>query len=80
MSSPPNVLAWLEVPEACCLSVEYTGDGDLHFMMGDPHDGVDLLFEPEALRRFVALANDALAQPKPEDPKVDRPRLVSPAA
>lgn len=80
MSNPPNVLAWLEISDDCRFSVEYTGDGDLHFMIGYPHDGIDMLFEPDALCRFVALASEALAQPEPPDPKIDRPRLVSPAA
>jgi hypothetical protein len=78
MSNPPNVMAWLEIPDDCRFTVEYTGDGDLHFMIGTRHDGVDLLFEPEALLRFVALATEALAQPEPASPKVDRPRLASP--
>jgi hypothetical protein len=77
MSNPPNVMAWLEIPDDCDFAVKYTGDGDLHFMIGD---GVDVLFEPEALGRFVALATEALAQPEPANPKADRPRLASPAA
>ena len=80
MSNPPNVLAWVEIPDDCRFAVQYTGDGDLHFMIGDPLNAVDIFFEPEALGRFVALATEALAQPAPADHKADRPKLVSPAA
>jgi hypothetical protein len=77
MSNSPNVAAWLEIPDDCEFAVRYTVGGELLFMIGD---GVDVLFEPDALGRFVALATEALAQPAPANPKADRPMLVSPAA
>lgn len=78
--NPPEKSVWLDIPEDCRMSGEFTGDRDIHLTFGNPSDGVDVLFERLALERFVQLANELLALPIPDDPKADLPRLHTPTA
>lgn len=74
----PEKSVWLDIPDSCRMRGEFTGDLDIHVMFGDPNDGVNVLFERPALERFVLLANELLAVPLPDDPKVDLPILTAP--
>lgn len=80
MNNPPQVSVWLDVPDDCRMQGEFTGDRDIQIQFGGLHDGAHLLFEREALERFVTLATDLLAVPLPENWKAELPVLVSPAA
>lgn len=76
-TTPPRVAAWLDIPDDCRMAAQITADGDVQFTMGDRQDGLEIVFEHEALIRFVALASDVLAQPEPAD---DMATVASPAA
>lgn len=56
--NPPEKTVWLDIPEDCRIRGEFTGDLDIHVMIGNPSDGVNMLFERPALERFVYLANE----------------------
>lgn len=77
MSNPPQVSVWLDVPDGCRMRAEFTGDRDIQITFGNPSDGANMLFEREALERFVNLASELLAVPLPEDWKADLPVLVA---
>ncbi|MFC4856859.1 hypothetical protein [Actinophytocola glycyrrhizae] len=78
-TSRPGAAVWLDIPEDCRMSGEFTGDHDLHIVFGDVKDGVEMLFERPALERFVKLATELLTLPIPVDPGEDLPRLRVPA-
>jgi hypothetical protein len=77
--TPPEVAVWVKIPDRCRLAGEFDPGGgddlDIHFMLGSPTDDVNLLFEREALRRFINLAEQLLAIP--EDQRAAWPRLES---
>lgn len=75
----PEASVWLDIPDDCRMTGEFTGDYDLHIVFGDLKDGVEMLFERPALERFVKLANELLAVPVPDDPRADLPKLTAPA-
>jgi hypothetical protein len=78
MSNPPQVSVWLDVPDDCRMQGEFTGDRDIHIIFGQFGSGQqNVLFEREALERFVTLANELLAMPLPDDRKADLPVLVA---
>lgn len=77
MNNPPQVSVWLDVPDDCRMQAEFTGDRDINVMFGEPSDGVNVLFEREALARFVKLASELLAVPLPDDYKARLPVLVA---
>ena len=77
-ANKPEAAVWLDIPEDCRMSAEFTGDHDLHIVFGDRNDGVEMLFERPALERFVALATELLALPIPDDPREDMPKLYAP--
>jgi hypothetical protein len=77
MSNPPQVSVFLDVPEGCRMQGEFTGDLDIQIRFGEPSDGAHLLFEREALKRFVELAKKLLAAPVPEDRKAALPVLTA---
>lgn len=73
MSSPPEVALWLTVPKDCLMRGEFeAGDLELpniQFILGSTRDDQNLLFEREALERFVGLAQRMLAIPvSPHEP------------
>lgn len=77
MNNPPRASLWLDVPDDCHMTAEFTGDGDIQVVLGaQAAEQQNLLFEPLALQRFVELATRMLTLPEPDDPKTDRPRLV----
>jgi hypothetical protein len=49
-------------------------------MLGDPRDGVDIVFDRQALERFVGLAQRLLAVPDHDDPDAETPRFHAPAS
>ena len=75
----PEAAVWLDIPEDCRISGEFTADHEVHIVFGDRKDGVEMLFERPALERFVQLATELLAQPTPAGSRVDLPRLHAPA-
>lgn len=77
MKTPPQVSVWLDIPDDCRMQAAFTGDRDIHITFGEPTEGQNLLFEREALERFVKLANGLLAVPLPDDFKADLPVLVA---
>ncbi|MGQ0841879.1 hypothetical protein [Actinokineospora sp.] len=80
INEAPQVSVWLDVPETCRMRAEFTGDMDVQVMLGNPPDGVVVLFERLALERFVRLASTLLAIPMPDDPTADLPAVTCPAA
>jgi hypothetical protein len=77
MSNPPEVSLWLDVPENCQIQGEFTGDRDILVTFGEFGNGQqNVLFEREALERFVKLASELLAVMLPDDPKAELPVLV----
>jgi hypothetical protein len=82
-TSRPQIAVWVKVPSSCCLAGEFDigaqDDHDIHFIVGDHTDDVNLLFEREALKRFIALAEQMLALPT-HNRRPTWPRLESPAA
>jgi hypothetical protein len=77
MNNPPQVSVFLDVPEGCRMHGGFTGDLDIQIRFGDPRDGAHVLFEREALERFVVLASQLLTVPVPEDHKADMPMLTA---
>jgi hypothetical protein len=73
----PGAAVWLDIPEGCHVSGEFTGDYDLHIVFGDLKDGVEMLFERPALERFVRPARELLAVPIPDDPDVAPAKLTA---
>jgi hypothetical protein len=76
MNNPPHVSVWLDVPDDCRIQGEFTGDRDMQMTFGEFGYQQTVLFEREALERFVRLASELLAVPLPEDRKADLPVLV----
>lgn len=68
-SKPPQVALWLSVPDTCRMRGDFEvgdhGVPDVHVILGDNGDDTHLLFEREALARFVELARRMLAVPQP---------------
>lgn len=79
MRNPPQASVWLDVPEGCYIQGEFTGDRDIQITFGEFGNATqqNVLFEREALERFVKLASELLAVPLPEDRKADLPVLVA---
>lgn len=74
-SHKPGAAVWLDIPEDCRVSGEFTADYDLHIVFGDLRDGVEMQIQRPALERFVQVATELLAQPIPVDASEDRPGL-----
>ena len=75
MTSKPGAAVWLDIPEDCRVSGEFTADHDAHIVFGDLRDGVEMHIERPALKRFIQVATELLAQPIPVDASEDRPGL-----
>ena len=69
MSNPPQVALWLSVPGNCRMRGDFevgvNEAHDIHVILGSNGDDTHLLFEREALERFVELAQRMLAVPRP---------------
>lgn len=69
LSNPPEVALWLSIPDNCRMRADFeVGDNeapDIHVILGSNGDDTHLLFEREALERFVTLAQRMLAVPDP---------------
>jgi hypothetical protein len=69
--SNPLVSARVEVPASCPVRAENDPDSGVHFTIGSTVNAVDvpveLVFERGALRRFVALARELLAESEPAE-------------
>jgi hypothetical protein len=70
LSNPPQISLWLSVPDDCRMRGDVEpGDHDapdVHVTLGGVGgDDMHLLFERQALERFVALAQRMLAVPDP---------------
>lgn len=80
-SSRPEAALWLSVPDNCRMRGEFeVGDRtlpDVHILLGSNGDDKHLLFEREALVRFVALAQRMLAIPVSPDSRIPRTLLES---
>lgn len=74
-TNKPEAAVWLDIPEDCRISGEFTADYDLHIVFGDLKDGVEMQFQRSALERFVQVATELLTQPIAVDPGDDRSRL-----
>lgn len=81
LSNPPEAALWLSIPDSCRMRGEFeVGDHalpDVHFLLGNNGDDKHLLFEREALERFVTLAQRMLAVPVCPDSSVPRTLLDS---
>lgn len=70
LSDPPQVALWLSVPDTCRMRGDFEigqhESPDIHVILGSNSDDIHLLFEREALGRFVALAQRMLAIPYPD--------------
>lgn len=77
MTGQPHASLWLDIPDDCRIQGEFTGDRDIQITLGEPDSQQYLLFEREALERFVKLAAELLAVSLPEDHKAELPVLVS---
>ncbi|MGH3677423.1 MAG: hypothetical protein ACRDU5_17130 [Mycobacterium sp.] len=77
MNNPPRLIAWLDIPDDCRMTVALNFDDELQFTLGNsPADDATIVFERVALERFVQLATDALKLELPADSKADLPELV----
>ncbi|TDQ00641.1 hypothetical protein [Labedaea rhizosphaerae] len=56
----PSAGAYIKVPAGCEITYRFDVDGDIEILLGSVHDGFELLFEPAALARFTAVAEQAL--------------------
>jgi hypothetical protein len=78
MTTPPQASIWLDIPNDCHIQSEFNGERDIQITLGQFGEVQQtLLFEREALKRFVKLATDILAVPLPEDRMADLPVLVA---
>ena len=81
MSNPPEVALWLTVPNDCRMCAEFeNGDlefPDIHIILGSNQQDQNLLFEREALTRFVELAQRILAIPVANEGPLPQLTLVS---
>ncbi|MDQ3404755.1 MAG: hypothetical protein M3548_15405 [Actinomycetota bacterium] len=59
------------------MTAQFTTDNDAEFTLGSWREGHTVLFEESTLRRFVDLATELLAQPRPQDSRAERPKLTS---
>jgi hypothetical protein len=78
MTNRPEAAIWIDIPEDCHISGEFTGDRDIQIAFGGSNDSVGVVFERLALERFAQLVNELLAVPLPDDLKVDLPKLQAP--
>lgn len=73
----PRSSVLVEIPD-CPMKGSITMDREILFILGWPKEDAVLVFKRPALERFVLLANELLAVPLPDDPKVDLPILTAP--
>lgn len=66
IASEPQANVWLDIPNTCRISGEFTEDCDIRVTFGEPHDGARVVFERLALERFLHVALDLLATPPSE--------------
>ncbi len=57
-----TVSSWVAIGEGCPMSFEILGSGETHFLCGTATDGFEFNFEADALREFLKLGAQALAQ------------------
>jgi len=76
VNNSPQVSVWLDVPDNCRIQGEFPGARDIPITFGEFGSTQNLLFEREALERFVKMASNLLAAPLPEDRKAELPVLV----
>jgi hypothetical protein len=61
MSQDLDVGSWVIVRHGC--PIAYCVNGELiEFRLGSRQDGVDFVFEPDALRAFVEVSHEVLAE------------------
>ena len=73
----PRSSVMVEIPD-CRMHGSITMDREILFVLGWPKEDALLVFKRPALDRFVRLANELLAVPLPDGPKVDLPILTAP--
>lgn len=74
----PNILVLQDIPKLCRMAVQLDGEDDFRFTIGDPRkEELTLVFERQALERFVRLASRALTQERPADSTLGYPELVN---
>lgn len=76
----PHAAVWLDVPRSSHLRATFTVDGDIHVMLGDPNDEVNVVFERPALARLVEVARELLAVPESTVLTIDRTAVRKPAS
>lgn len=71
LTDPPQLSLWMAVPDRCPMRSDFEiGDdrrSDIQVVLGSPGECVSLVFERQALERFLALAQRMLAVPDPQD-------------
>jgi hypothetical protein len=71
VNNPPTVALWLNIPEDCQMRGDFEPSSeiepDIRVVLGDSADDTQLLFEREALERFVKLGQELLAVPRSAD-------------
>lgn len=84
--NPPEVASLvLDIPDDCRMRGEFTevqqltGERAIRVVFGNSGDAIQVQFERSALKRFVCLAVELLAQPIPDDPGGDVPNLYAPS-
>jgi len=74
----PNILVMQEIPKLCRTAVQLDREDDFRFTLGDPRkEELTVVFERQALERFVQLASRALTQERPADSTLGAPELVN---
>lgn len=76
-----GVALWLTVPDDCRMRGEFEARDqelpNIHIILGSNRDDQNLLFEREALMRFVELAERLLAIPVSSEGPIPRRALIS---
>ncbi|OLF17931.1 hypothetical protein [Actinophytocola xanthii] len=76
MAGEPHAAVWLDIPGSCQLRATFTGDMDVHVMIGQPTDELNILIARPALARLVEIAIELLAVPVPDNPETELPGLT----
>lgn len=81
LSNRPEAALWLSIPDNCWMRSEFEISDhtrpDVHILLGSNGDDKHLLFEREALERFVALAQRMLAVPVSSEGRIPPTLLES---
>lgn len=71
LTDPPQLSLWMAVPDRCPMRSDFEvgndSASDIQVVLGSPGECVSLVFERQALERFLALAQRMLAVPDPRD-------------